>query len=95
VVALAVVALTISAVTTSILASARVETSARFNRNAQLACEAIQAHVYGIEEDIEKIHMTEETITRDPSGLVPAWKIYSIRSSETGQRIEVSFKTFP
>ncbi|HMP89563.1 MAG TPA: prepilin-type N-terminal cleavage/methylation domain-containing protein [Kiritimatiellia bacterium] len=95
-VAVAIVALGIAAVTTTILISAKTEQSAHFYRQALIGGEIMQSRAYGLSDGNGKIpNMEEEFISQDPSGRIRDWQIITIRSIGDGRRVTFAFGGTP
>lgn len=99
IVAVAVVAMTVAAASSSILISRKVEAAAFFYRDAVLVSADAQAAAYGLslKDDSEKenarLTVEQETITSDPGERTPVWVVYTIRSREADRRITFALKT--
>jgi len=93
VVALAVVALSVAAVATSIMTSAKIEASARFYQQARLSAESVQLHAYQLLDDPDLTGIEQERISQDPQGKKLDWTLYTIRSRATDRRVVLAFKS--
>jgi len=99
IVAVAIVAMTVAAASSSILISRKVEAAAFFYRDALLVSADVQAKAYYValsadeSQGLDHVSIEEELITSDPEGQAPAWIVYTVRSTEAERKVSFALKS--